>query len=93
MCKDNKGRIIASLGKKLGDVPLFVAEAIAIRATFMIANDPNMGKILIESDPQLVFKSIRGLIKVPNQIINHVIDLVCLARKSNNIQSVIILGP
>lgn len=63
-------------GKKLGDVPVLVAEAIAIGETFRIVGYRNMDKILNESNSHFVNNSIKGLIKIPNQINNHVIDIV-----------------
>lgn len=76
LCMDNKGRIVASLDKKIGDVPVLDAAAISIREALRAARDRNMDKIFIESNSQIVINSVRGLIKVPSQIINHVIDIV-----------------
>lgn len=78
----HKDRIIVSLGKNLGDIPVLVAEAISIHEPLKLATDHNMGKILIEGDSQIVINFIRGLIKVSS----HVIDFVNLARNFGNIQ-------
>lgn len=67
----------------LGDAPVLVAKAIAICETLRTASDHFIDNIVIESNSQLVIDSIRGLIKVP---INHVADIVSLARNFDDIQ-------
>lgn len=42
VCKHNSGFIIASMGKKIKDVPNFIAETIAIRKTLKMARDHNV---------------------------------------------------
>lgn len=51
-----------------------------------------MDKILIESYSQLVINSLKGLIRVSSQIINHVMDIVNVARNFIIFNSVIIIG-
>lgn len=84
--KDTKGRILGSLGEEFGDVQILVPEAVEIREALRTASDYKMDKISIENDLQIVINTIRGLMKVPSKIINHVIDIVNLAMKFNNIQ-------
>lgn len=56
-----------------------------MREAFKMTGNRNIDKILIENDSQLIINSIKGLIKVPNQVIKHVIDTLNLARNFNNI--------
>lgn len=84
-CRDNKWTFIISQNKKFGDVPVLVTEAIAIQEALSIATQHSMDKITIESDSPMVINSTNGLIKDPNQIINHVKDIVNLARNFDNI--------
>lgn len=60
-------------------------EIIVMREAFKMTGNRNIDKILIENDSQLIINSIKGLIKVPNQVIKHVIDTLNLARNFNNI--------
>lgn len=50
VCRDSSGSTIASLGKKIGEVPVLVAEAIAIREALTLARDRNTDKLVIEND-------------------------------------------
>lgn len=51
-----------------------------------MSRERNMDKIVTGSDSQLVVNFVKGLIKVPSQINNHVLDIVNLARHFVNIQ-------
>lgn len=48
--------------------------------------DCNINKIVIESLLQFVINSIKGLIKVTSQIINHILNIVILAKSVDDIQ-------
>lgn len=56
----NKGRIIHSMGKKLGYVYVLVAAVTAICEASRIVGDYNMNNILMESDPQFVISFVLG---------------------------------
>lgn len=87
------------MDKKLGNVPILVAEVInvpvlvteviTIRETLKMASDCNINNILIEKDLLFVITSLRGLNKIMSQIINHIIDIVNLVNNFNNISSII----
>lgn len=68
VCRNNKGCIMVSFGKMLGDVSVLVAEAIAICKADRTISDCYMDKILIENDSQIVINSIRGSMKVASRI-------------------------
>lgn len=50
MCKDNTGRILATLVKIIGDASVLVVKAITLREALRTVTDRNMEKILTESD-------------------------------------------
>lgn len=50
VCRDNKGRIVHSIGKKFGDIHILVDEGTVIREALSVAGDCEMDNILIESD-------------------------------------------
>lgn len=48
--------------------------------------DCNINKIVIENLLQFVINSIKGLIKVTSHIINHILNIVILAKSVDDIQ-------
>lgn len=70
VCKNNKGRIIYSMGRRVRDIPVLIAEAIVVREALIIAAQLNMNNLFMESGPPIVINSILGKITVPRQIVN-----------------------
>lgn len=50
VCRDSKETIITNSGKKIGNGPMLVVEAIVIRETSRMTRDHNMNNIVIESN-------------------------------------------
>lgn len=90
--KSNKDFIIASLSEKIRDVPVLIPEAITIWKAVRMTRARNMDKVVIESDLQLRINPIKCLIKVPNQIINHVLDIVIWLRILLIFSPIIVIG-
>lgn len=64
ICIYSKRRIVYSMGGKIGDVSILVAEAIAAREARRMTAHLNMDNLLIESDYQIAIDSILNKITV-----------------------------
>lgn len=81
MYRDDKGRIIHNTGKLIGDVPVLIVEAVAIREALRTPSQLNMNNLLMKSDSQVVINSkIVSRSKTPCQIINLIANILRLAR-------------
>lgn len=69
------------MDRLIGDVPILIAEAVAIQKALRMASYLNMDNLLMESDSYIVINSIAGR----NMIINLIADIVRLARTFRNI--------
>lgn len=58
VCGNIKGRIDYSMGRRIGNVPILVAEAIAIHEALRTAIHLNMDNLITESDSQIIINSI-----------------------------------
>lgn len=67
--KDDKGRILHSISRRIGDVPVSVAETLAIWEALRVEAYLKMGNLMMESDSQIVINSILRITKVPRQIL------------------------
>lgn len=83
--RDNNRRILHTLGKKLGDIPL-VVEAIAIRESLRTAVVQNVDNIVVEVILRLPLTRLSVRLMSRSLIFNHVVDIKNLARNFNNVQ-------
>lgn len=86
VCRNDKGHIVHSTGRMVGDVPILVVEVIAVRKALRVTTHFNIDNLLMEGDAQTVIISTLGKIKTPRQIINHITDIENLVRNFENIQ-------
>lgn len=63
VCRNDKGRLIHRMDKKLSYVHVLVVEAIAIRGALRIPNNYKMDNILLKSDSRLVINYFRVELK------------------------------
>lgn len=72
------------MGNNIQDVPVLMVEAIAISQALINVVVRNMN--MVESDSQLIIKSIEGQTDIFSLIINHVADIKNLVKNFNNIE-------
>lgn len=70
ICRDDKGRIVYSMVRRVAYVPILVVDAIAIREALRVATYLKMDNLLIESDFQIVINFFLDRIRFQVKLLN-----------------------
>lgn len=88
MSRDSTGRIIHKDGRKIGNLPLLVAETLTTRTALKPAIQENYSRTIIESDSLTDIHAINGNPKPLRQICNLTEDINMLSKEIDNIKFV-----